>query len=730
MNAPAAINRRSFLAASLVAGVAISFDATIAFAEEAAVLNAFIRIGPDDIVTIGSKNPEIGQGIRTMLPMLIAEELDVDWAKVRIEQLDANDKLYGPQSAGGSRSTPVNWLPMRRVGAGARAMVLTAAAQSWGVDVASLTTAKGRVLHAHSGRSAPYSAFAKAAATVPAPDLETVALKSPDTFHIIGTSVVGVDTPGITRGQPLYGIDTVLPDMLYAAIEICPVFGGSLESVDDAAVRAIKGVLAVVPVNSGVSLPAGQIDAVAIIADSWWTANKARAKLKPNWSTAAQTTHSTAGYEKAAAVILANGAPQIDLRRTGDADAALASAAHVVTAAYDYPFLAHAALEPQNCTALYKDGKLEFWAPSQSPANGRRQVAVLMDIAPEDITIHLTRIGGGFGRRLLNDYMAQAGQIAKAVPGRPVKLIYTRADDIRHDFYRPAGWHKLSCGLDKDGAIVALKDHFVTFGTGGKPVRAAEMEPSEFPGQMVPNVHYGMTTMPTFMPTGWLRAPTSNAMAFVFQSFLDEVAEAAGLDLPELMRRTLGEGRMVAGKENAPPFNTARARAIVDKVCSMAGWNPGRPAGKTGEGRGFGFYFSHAGYFAEVVDVSVVDGATIRVDRAFVAGDVGAHVINPVNALHQAQGSVIDGMAQAIAGQKIELVDGAVAQENFNDYPLLRIDSAPPTIVVEFLKSDFPPTGMGEPALPPVIPALGNAIYAATGQRLRSLPLKLAATAV
>ncbi|CAN5384186.1 xanthine dehydrogenase family protein molybdopterin-binding subunit [soil metagenome] len=726
MNASIAVNRRSFLAASLAGGVALTFDATIALADDGpAVLNAFIRIGTDDIVTIGSKNPEIGQGIRTMLPMLIAEELDVDWAKVRIEQLDANDKIYGPQSAGGSRSTPVNWLPMRRVGAGARAMLLTAAARSWGVDVASLTTVKGRVLHEASGRSASYSAFAKAAVAVPAPNLETVALKSPDKFHIIGTSVVGVDTPGITRGKPLYGIDTVLPGMLYAAIEICPVFGGTLASLDDAEVRATKGVLAVVPLNSGVSLPAGQNDAVAIIADSWWTANKARAKLKPEWSTAAQIGHSTAGYEKAAADILAKGATQVDLRRTGDADAALSKAAHVVTADYAYPFLAHATLEPQNCTALYKDGKLEYWAPSQSPANGRRQVATLMGIAPEDITIHLTRIGGGFGRRLLNDYMVQAGQIAKAVPGRPVKLIYTRADDIRHDFYRPAAWHKLSCGLDKDGAIVALKDHFVTFGAEGKPVRAAEMEPTEFPGLIVPNVHYGATYMPTFMPTGWLRAPTSNAMAFVFQSFLDEVAEAAGVDLPELMRRTLGEGRMLQTKENAPPFNTGRARAIVDKACAMAGWTPGRSTAKTGKGRGFGFYFSHAGYFAEVVDVSIVDGTTIRVDKVWVAGDVGAHVINPINALHQAQGSVIDGLAQATAGQKIELVDGAVAQENFNDFPLLRIDSAPPAIIVEFLKSDFPPTGMGEPALPPVIPALGNAIYAATGKRLRSLPFKL-----
>lgn len=728
MNAPTNFDRRSFLVASLVGGAALSFDVKLAFAatakDKATVLTAFVRINPDNSVVIGAKNPEIGQGIKTMLPMLIAEELDVDWSQVRIEQTQANDKIFGPQMAGGSRSTPVNWLPMRQAGAAARQMLLTAAAQSWNVDPASLTTASGKVIHKASNRTAPYSAFAKQAAAVTPPDLAKVPLKPDAEFKIIGTSKLGVDTPAIVAGKPLFGIDTRLPGMVYAAIEICPVFQGTLISVDDSAARATKGVINVIQLNSGI-VPAGKIDAVAIVADSWWTASQARKKLKIQWQTAEQESHSTAGYEAAARALMDGGKPQAELLRVGDVDAGFAKAAKTVTARYDYPFLAHATLEPQNCTALFKDGKIEFWAPSQLPAGGRAEVAAMIGVKPEDITINLTRIGGGFGRRLLNDYMVQVSQLAKAMPGIPVKMLFNRADDTRHDYYRPAGWHELTMGLDAKGAIVAFKDHFITFGVDGKPVRAAEMPVTEFPAQIVPNVHIGTSYMATNMPTGWLRAPTSNALGFVFQGFLDEVAEAAGVDLPELMRRTLGEDRLLPQVGRANQFNTGRARAVIDAVCKMANWT-GRQTERGTKGRGFGFYFSHAGYFAEVIDITIPDGKTIHVDKVWVVGDVGKHVINPLNAMHQAQGAVIEGLAQSMIGQKIDLVKGAVVQENFHNFPLMRINGAPPEIVIDFLKPDYPPTGLGEPTLPPVIPALANAIYAATGKRLRSLPLKLA----
>jgi isoquinoline 1-oxidoreductase beta subunit len=724
----AVINRRSFLVASLAGGAVLTFDAKIALAQGAAgagpeTINAFIRIAADNTVTIGAKNPEIGQGIKTMLPMLLAEELDVAWSQVHIAQTDADEKKYGIQVAGGSTATPLNWLPMRQAGAAARAMLLAAAAQQWGVDVATLTTEPGKVLHKASGRSALYAALARDAATMPVPDLAKVPLKEPAAFRIIGQPVMGVDTPGIVKGTPLYGIDTMLPGMVHAAVVLCPAPGGTLVRFDDAAVRKIPGVIAVVSVSSGF-VPAGKQDGVAIVADSWWKASKAREKLVVEWDSAAQTAFSTEGYAKQAAATI-GATPQADLSKAGDVATALAGAAKTVTADYSYPFLAHATLEPQNCTALWTtDGKLELWAPTQSPANGRKETAAMLGIAPEAITIHMTRIGGGFGRRLMNDYMVLAAQVAKGVPGKPVKLLFDRADDIRHDYYRPAGWHRLTAGLDANGALVALKDHFVTFGAGGKPVRAAEMSAFEFPGPVVPNTHYGISYLPTNLPTGWLRAPTSNAMAFVFQGFLDEVAEAAGLDLPELMRRTLGASRELPAEKGRPAFHTGRARGVIDAVCKFASWS-GKPSGTPGKGRGFGFYFSHRGYFAEVVDVTITDGTTIKVDKVWVAGDIGSQLINPLNAQHQSQGAAIDGIAQALVWQPIVQEAGAIVQENFSDFPLLRLDAVPGDVAITWVKTEFPPTGLGEPALPPVIPAIGNAIRAATGKRLRTLPFQL-----
>jgi isoquinoline 1-oxidoreductase beta subunit len=315
-------------------------------------------------------------------------------------------------------------------------------------------------------------------------------------------------------------------------------------------------------------------------------------------------------------------------------------------------------------------------------------------------------------------------QIAKAMPGKPVKLIFTRTDDLRHDFYRPAGWHSFVAGLDAQGKIVAFKDHFVSFGVDGKPGQGANMGATEFPAQLLSDVSYDVTYLKANVPTGYLRAPTSNGLSYVFQSFLDEVALAGGLDLPELLRRTLGEPRKIGSGNGGPmavDFETGRARAVIDKVCAMANWQ-GRSGGN-GKGRGFAFYFSHRGYFAEVVDITVSKTGAVQVDKVWVAGDVGSQIINPINALHQVQGAVIDGIGQILAGQKVEIVNGAATRENFHDYPLPRITMAPKDVVVEFVMSDAPPTGLGEPALPPVIPAIANAIFAATGKRIRSLPV-------
>lgn len=726
MNA-VSVNRRSFLVASLAGGAALTFEAKLAFAAPGAkgpaMLNAFISIAPDNSVTILAKNPEIGQGVKTMLPMLIAEEFDIAWSQVRIQQADDNAEKYGPQFAGGSMTTPLNWLPARQAGAGARAMLVAAAAQQWGVPAAGLTTAEGSVKHAASGRSITYAALAPIAAKIAAPDLEKVALKSPKDFKIIGKPMAGVDTAAIVRGDPLFGIDAHPAGMLYAALVKCPVLSGTLKSYDAAAVRKEPGVLAVVPITDG-EIPAGKHNAVAIVGDSWWRVQKARAKLVVQWDTAGHDGHSTEGYAKQAKALL-GAAPSSDLFKAGNADAALAKAAKVITADYDYPFLAHATLEPQNCTALWhSDSKLEFWAPTQDPGTARADIAKVLGIEPAAMTIHMTRIGGGFGRRLMSDFMILTACIAKAVPGRPVKLLFDRADDMRNDYYRPAGWHRMTAGIDAKGAIVALKDHFITFGTDGKPMRAAGMNATEFPGPVIPDAHYGVSYLKTNLTTGWLRAPTSNAVAFVFQGFLDEVAEAAGLDLPELMRRTLGAARTLPPEPDEPPFDTGRARGVIDAVCKFASWT-GKPSGTPGKGRGFGFYFSHRGYFAEVVDLTVTDGTAITIDKVWVAGDIGSQVINPLNAEHQMQGAVIDGIAQALVWQPIEQKAGAVTQENFGDFPLIRINMTPGDVAITWVVTDNPPTGLGEPTLPPVIPAIGNAIRAATGKRLRSLPMSL-----
>jgi len=722
------LDRRSFLAVSLAGGAALTFEARLALAQtataaaEPVAVTAFIRIAPDNKVTIGAKNPEIGQGIKTMLPMLIAEELDVDWSQVVIEQTDVDEKRYGAQFAGGSVATPTNWLPMRQAGAAARHMLLAAAAKRWGVEIGTLTTSAGTVFHKQSGRRSSYAALAAEAAMVPAPDLAKVPLKSPDAFTIIGTSRRGVDTPSIVKGVPLFGIDAKPPGMVYAALLKCPANQGTLVSVDDAPALAVRGVLAVIPINGG-SVPVGKHDALAIVATSWWTAKNARDLLQPKWDISAQASFSTGEYAKQATALL-GAPPQVDLAKTGNVDTALAGAAKTVTADYSYPFLAHATLEPQNCTALWSEDRLEFWAPAQDPGTGRKEITAMLGIAPEAMTIHLTRIGGGFGRRLMSDYMVMAAQVAKGMPGKPVKLLFDRTDDLRNDYYRPAGWHRLTAGLDAKGAIIALKDHFVSFGANGKPLRAAGMQAGEFPGPVVPDMHYGASYLTTNLNTGWLRAPTSNAMAFIMQGFLDEVAEAAGIDLPELMRRTLGEPRALPAERGRPVFDTGRARGVIDAVCTLASWT-GKRSATPGTGRGFGFYFSHGGYFAEVVDITVKDGG-VKVDKIWIAGDIGSQVINPLNAEHQMQGAAIDGIAQALVWQPVVQEGGAVTQENFSDFPLLRMDMTPREIAITWVKTDNPPTGLGEPTLPPVIPAIGNAIRAATGTRLRSLPLTLA----
>lgn len=724
----AALSRRSFLKAGAATGggLLLSFGfpllagAAEGVAAQPVMLNAWLRIAPDGIVTITASNPEVGQGVKTMLPMLVAEELDVEWKHVRAEQALALSETYGRQVAGGSRATPTHWDQLRRVGAAGRQLLLQAAAQTWKVPIGECSTAAGRVLHAASGRSLGYGELAGLAATLPAPDPASVPLKDAKDFKIIGQPIPGIDSPLVVTGKPLFGIDVTVPGMLYAVYEKCPVFGGKVLSANLDAIKALPGVRAAFVVKGGDDL-SGLLDGVAIVADRWWSAQNARAQLEVKWDEGATAAQSDEVFAQRAAELAAQ-PPQSVLLRVGDVDAALAGAKQIVAADYYYPFLAHATLEPQNCTAQVQGGKVEIWAPTQNPEPGRALVAAALGVKPADIIIHMVRCGGGFGRRLNNDYMVEAAAIAKQA-GAPVKLVYTRQDDVQHDFYRPAGFHHFKAGLDAAGKVTAFRDHFVSFGSGEEFARSAGMAATEFPARFVSNLEFVVSKQPLGVPTGPLRAPGSNALAFAFQSFIDELAHAAGQDPLQFRIDLLGPPRLLpAVQGGAPAFDSGRMRGVLELVRDKSGWSRRAKLPK-GTALGVAFYFSHLGYFAEVVQATVGVGA-YKVDKVWVAGDVGSVIINPSGAINQVQGSVIDGLGEA--RQRIDIRGGRALQTNFHDFPIPRIGEAPP-VEVHFLKSDNSPTGLGEPALPPVIPALCNAIFAATGKRVRRLPIDMVA---
>lgn len=714
-----AMGRRAFLKVTGLAGAGLVLAFSLAPRAANAqitgdnVFNAFLRIGTDGEIFIYSKGPEIGQGIKTAFPMIVAEELDADWARVRAEQAPINPAVYGRQSAGGSNSIAQSWMQLRQAGAAARAMLVTAAARRLGVAESELTTERSAVIHAASGRRLTYGELAEAASALPMPDAGSLRLKERGRWTLLGTRQPGVENLQVVTGAPLFGIDQTLPNMLYATYTKCPAVGGRVASANLDYVKTLPGVRDVFIVEGNGDV--GELNSgVAIVAASTWAAIRAKRALQVTWDETNAGKDSWSGAVAIARSLSGSAGPEV-ISNSGDTARALAASAKVAEASYSYPFVAHAPLEPQNCTAWFHDGRIEFWSPTQAGDRVLPALAQWMDLSEDRVVIHQIRAGGGFGRRLLNDFMFEAAAVARRI-GVPVKLQWTREDDFAHDFYRAGGFHHFKGGVDSAGRLVAWDDHFITFTADGRaPVAGGDFR-HVYPGPLLPNFRVTQTMLPLATRCGPWRAPRSNAIAFAEQSFLHELSTAAGRDHLEVLLEIMGEPRWtVPGDTGA--LNTGRGAAVLRLVAGKAGWGRPMPAGSA---LGLAFYFSHAAHVAEIAEVSVDAGRNVTVHKVWVAADIGP-IVNMSGAEAQGEGAVIDGLS-TMQGLELNIENGRVIESNFDRYPIMRIAGAP-EVEVHFIQSDFAPTGFGEPVLPPLAPAVCNAIFTASGERVRTLPL-------
>ena len=721
------IDRRSFLRMtalaggglvlghySLPSGLAAASDPGMEKTDSLFIPNAFIRIASDGSVTIFSARPEVGQGIKTSLPMVVAEELGADWKSINVVSGNL-DPAFGPQFAGGSMSTPMSYTAMRKMGAAARTVLVEAAAQTWSVPASECVAEGGVVRHVPSGRTLKFGELVAKASTLPVPAEASVVLKDPKDFSLLGSRIGGVDNPKVVTGQPLFGIDQKRPGMVFAVYVKSPVWGASPRSANLDAVKGLPGVRDAFIVDR--TVPAGQltglVPGVAIVADSTWAAFSARRRLEVSWAEGRLPNSSWDDFSRQARDLAgaAPDSPSVKVaRRDGDIDAAFAAAAKVVEADYSYPFISHANLEPQNCLVHVQGDHAEIWAPTQNPDGARKLAAQVLGIAPENIQVAITRIGGGFGRRLDSDPVAECAAISQRV-GAPVKLVWDRTDDLQHDHFRPGGFHFFKGAVDSQGKLSAWRSHHVSFGSN--------MGEDDYPARFVPNFLHLNSALENGVPQGPWRAPGSCTYAWVTCCFLDELAHAAGKDPVDFNLALLGDRDLVAGTgPHGRPYNAARMRNVVREVAERSGW--GKPMAR-GRGMGLGYFFSHLGYIAEVAEVTVSPSGELKVDRVVAAVDVGSQIVNLSGAENQVQGSIIDGL-NAAWRQELDIRQGRVVQSNFHEYPMLRIPDAPRKIEIHFLKTDNPPTGLGEPALPPLAPAVCNAIFAATGKRVRRLP--------
>jgi isoquinoline 1-oxidoreductase subunit beta len=708
------LSRRTVLKAGLAGGgglllsthmPALSAQAAAPAADFAP--NAFIRIAPSGQITLTMPYVEMGQGTYTSIPMLIAEELEVELKQVRLEHAPPDAKLYGNpilggvQATGGSTTIRAVWQPLRQAGAAARTMLVAAAAGRWKVDPASCRAEKGEVVHAPSGRRLSYGALAQAAAALPVP--KEVTLKRPEDFKLIGTPAKRLDTPAKVNGSAVFGIDARPPGVKIATLAQSPVFGGRLKSVDDSKAKAVRGVRQIVRLD----------DAVAAVADHMGAAKKGLDALVIAWDDGPFATLSTADIGRDSAAALENPGAVADSR--GDVDAAMAAAATKVTAQYQVPFLAHAALEPMNCTVHVRKDACEIWVGNQVLARAQATAAEVTGLPLDKVIVHNHLIGGGFGRRLEIDGVTRAVQIAKQVDG-PVKVVWTREEDIQHDMYRPFFADTFAAGLDDKGLPVAWRHRFAGSSILARwlpPAFSKGIDPETIDGAVhlvyaLPNFHVEyIRKEPPGIPTAFWRSVGPSHSVFVVESFMDELAAAAKRD-PVAYRRAL--------LNNAP-----RARAVLDLAAEKVGWGKPLPAGV---GRGVSLQFVFGTYMAQVAEVEVAKDGSVRVRRVVCAVDCGS-VVNPDTIEAQVQGAVIFGISAALHGE-ITLKNGRVEQSNFDNYQVVRMNETP-AIEVHIIRNNEAPGGMGEPGTAAIVPAIANAIFAATGKRLRRLPVDAAA---
>ncbi|MGH9862434.1 MAG: molybdopterin cofactor-binding domain-containing protein, partial [Candidatus Acidiferrales bacterium] len=700
------LSRRAFLKTSASGGAAlviafyIPWDASAQPPPPPATpphpFNAWVRIDASGQVTLIVAKSEMGQGVRTSLPMILAEELDVDWAKVRVEQAATRSDFYRDLGTGGSSSVRTSWLPLRRAGAAARGLLVAAAAQRWSVGPESCSTEMGEVVHRESGRRLPYSALVEAAAAMPVPDLATVPLKNPAQFRIIGKTTPRTDTPAKVIGSPVYGIDVRVPGMLFAVIARCPTFGGKAKSFKAEKAKAVPGVQHIVEIPA-VGPGAFSAGGVAVVAANTWAAMQGREALEIEWDHGPHAQESTetlwAKFRELAQQ------PGKVVRRDGDAPVALDRASKKIESVYELPFLAHATMEPMNCTADVRADRAELWAPTQFPDWNQGAVAQVTGLQPKDVIVHTTLMGGGFGRRAQADFAVEAAQVSKAV-GVPVMVVWTREDDTQHCFYRPASYHVLRGAVDAAGQPLAWHHRMVSTSISAwwDPPDRAKPEESEVGGAAdlayaIPNLQMEYAPAPSGVPVAWWRSVEHSITGFVVESFLDELAVAAGVDPLEFRRRLLREPRKVANPidPDGPPLDTERFRRVLELAASKAGWGTPLPKGR---GRGLACCYSFRSYVAQVAEASVDAKGKVRVHRVVCAVDCG-QVVNPNGVEAQMEGGIVYGLTAALKGE-ITIARGGVVQTNFNDYEMLRIDEMP-VVEVHIVPSNEAPTGVGEP---------------------------------